>query len=403
MKTNRRTFLKSAALASGSLLIPNFLHGLGRMGPAAGIPGKTLVVVQLSGGNDGLNCVVPFRNDHYYKARPKLALRKDELIGITAEVGLNKNLKELAALYDRGELAILNNVGYPNPNRSHFRSLDIWQSGSDADQVLSSGWLGRYLDAACAQRCAPPHAAVELDDTLSLALKGVKGKGLAFHDPAELHRLSAYPVLRQLGATPPAASKNPSLEFLHKTLIDTNQSVDYIHAHSKIYRSSQTYPAHEFGRRMKLIAELIGSGSETKVYYISLPGFDTHALQKMFHGAVLKTYAQAMGAFCADLKASNRFNDTVVLTFSEFGRRVAQNASKGTDHGTANNVYIAGGGLGRAGILNEMPDLTRLDDGDLIHTVDFRQVYATLLERALRVNPEKVLSQRFAPLDFLKA
>ncbi|MBD2766476.1 DUF1501 domain-containing protein [Hymenobacter sp. BT664] len=402
MTTNRRTFIKSAALASGSLLIPNFLHGLGRLGPSEGIPGKTLVIVQLSGGNDGLNCVVPFRNDQYYKLRPNLAIPQKDLIGITGEVGLNKNLKELATLYDQGELAILNNVGYPNPNRSHFRSMDIWQSGSDADQVLSSGWVGRYLDASCGSRCPAPHAAVELDDTLSLALKGVKGRGLAFHDPADLYRLSTNPVLRKLSPAPPEPGKNPSLEFLHKTLAETNQSVDYIYAHSKIYRSSQTYPAHEFGRRMKLIAELIGSGSETKVYYISLPGFDTHALQKMFHSAVLKTYAQTIGAFCADLKASNRFNDTVVLTFSEFGRRVAQNASKGTDHGTANNVYIAGGGLGRAGILNEMPNLTQLDEGDLIHTVDFRRVYATLLERALRVNSEKVLAQRFAPLDFLK-
>jgi len=402
MKTNRRTFLKYSALASGSLLIPNFLHGLATAGPRVGNTGKILVVIQLSGGNDGLNCVVPFRNDRYYQARPKLALKKEELLGITDEVGLNKNLKELAALYDSGELAILNNVGYPNPNRSHFRSLDIWQSASDAEQVLSSGWLGRYLDATCNHHCTKPHAAVELDDTLSLALKGMKGKGLAFHDPAELHRLSANPVIRQLGTTPPETHQNLSLDFLHKTLIETNQSVDYIHEHSKIYRSTRTYPQHEFGRRMKVIAELIGSGCETSVYYISLPGFDTHALQKMFHSQVLATYAKTLGAFCADLKASNRFNDTVILTFSEFGRRVEQNASKGTDHGAANNIYIAGGGLARKGILNEMPDLTRLDDGDLIHTVDFRRVYATLLEKVLRVNPETVLGKKFAPLDFLK-
>ena len=383
------------------MLVPNFLHGLGQMAPVGDNAGKILVIIQLSGGNDGLNCVVPFRNDRYYQARPQLGLKKNDLVPITDEVGLNKNLRELAGLYDNGHLAILNNVGYPNPNRSHFRSLDIWQSASDPEQVLSTGWVGRYLDANCQATGNKPHAAVEVDDALSLVLKGEKCKGMAFHDPASLYQMSANSVTPKQATAHVMADANPSLSFLNKTLIETNQSVEYIYQHSKIYRSTRTYPAHAFGQRMKTVAELIGSGCDTSVYYVSLPGFDTHAYQKLFHHQVLKTYAKTLGAFCEDLKASNRFNDTVILTFSEFGRRVAQNASKGTDHGTANNVYLAGGGLARKGILNAMPDLARLDEGDLIHTVDFRQVYATLLDKALRVNPEKVLSQRFAPLDFL--
>jgi uncharacterized protein (DUF1501 family) len=401
MKTNRRNFLKCSALASGSLLIPNFLHGLGRTPAIGGNAGKILVIIQLSGGNDGLNCVVPYRNDRYYQARPQLGLKKNDLIPLTDEVGLNQHLRELANLYDNGHLAILNNVGYPNPNRSHFRSLDIWQSASDPEQVLSTGWVGRYLDATCQATGNKPHTAVEVDDALSLVLKGEKCKGMAFQNPAVLYGMSAQAVMPKQAITHPTADANPSLAFLHKTLIDTNQSVEYVYQHSKVYGSTRTYPAHAFGQRMKTVAELIGSGCETSVYYVSLPGFDTHASQKLFHNPVLKTYAKTLGAFCEDLKASNRFNDTVILTFSEFGRRVAQNASKGTDHGTANNIYLAGGGLARRGILNEMPDLTHLDEGDLIHTVDFRQVYATLLEKVLRVNPEKVLSQRFAPLDFL--
>lgn len=397
----RRKFIQKSALASGAICLPNFLFGLGKNEAIQHNQGKILVVIQLSGGNDGLNCVVPFRNDLYYKARPQLALTKDELIPLTGDAALNKNLKELADLYNKGELAILNNVGYPNPNRSHFRSQDIWQSGSEADQVLSTGWIGRYLDSHCEKQCKQPHQAIELDDALSLVMKGEKMKGLAFHDPAELYRLSSYPAIRKMKKETLGKTGNASLEFLHQTLIETHQSVDYIYERSKIYRSSRIYPQHEFGRRMKIIAELIGSGCESRVYYISLPGFDTHAYQKMFHKNILKTYSKTLEAFCQDLKASKRFNDTVILTFSEFGRRVEQNASRGTDHGTANNVYIAGGGLARKGLLNEMPDLKNLQEGDLIHTVDFRQVYATLLEKVLQVKHESVLYKKFTTLDFI--
>ncbi|HEX8547236.1 MAG TPA: DUF1501 domain-containing protein [Cytophagaceae bacterium] len=402
-KTNRRSFLKYSALASGSLLLPNFLHGLGKADQLSVNGGKTLVIIQLSGGNDGLNTIVPFRNDLYYKARPKLGLKKDELINLSDEVGLHRNLKELAGLYDNGDVAIINSVGYPNPNRSHFKSLDIWQSASDANQTLTSGWLGRYLDAACNEHCMAPHAAVELDDTLSLVMKGKIRKGLAFHDPGNLHNLSTSPIIQKLGSNTLKDHDNPALEYLQKTLIETNQSVDYIYQHSKIYRSKKIYPDHQFGKRMKTIAELIGSGSETKVYYISLPGFDTHAYQKYFQGELLKVYSKAMSAFCEDLKMCNRFNDTVILTFSEFGRRVEQNASKGTDHGTANNIILAGGGLSAKGVLNEMPDLANLDQGDLIHKVDFRQVYATLLDKVLQVDSQKILGQRFEPINFLKS
>lgn len=401
-KTNRRSFLKYSALASGSLLVPNFLHGLGKADQTKANEGKILVIVQLSGGNDGLNTVVPFRNDLYYKARPKIGLKKNELIGISDEVGLHRNLKDIASLYDKGEMAIINSVGYPNPNRSHFKSLDIWQSASDANQTLTTGWLGRYLDAACDSHCMAPHAAVELDDTLSLVMKGKIRKGLAFHDPTDLYNLSTSPIIRKLGTDTLKDHDNPALEYLHKTVIETTQSVDYIYQNSKIYRSKKSYPEHEFGKRMKTIAELIGSGSETKVYYISLPGFDTHAYQKYFQGELLKIYSKTMGAFCEDLKASNRFNDTVILAFSEFGRRVEQNASKGTDHGTANNIFLTGGGLASKGILNEMPDLENLDEGDLIHKVDFRQVYATLLEKVLEIDSEKILAKRFEPINFLK-
>jgi uncharacterized protein (DUF1501 family) len=402
MAIKRREFLKYSALASASALVPDFLKAFGNNFSVTNSNGKILVVIQLSGGNDGLNCVVPFRNDLYYKARPTLGLKKDELILLNDETGLNPNLQSLADLFNDGQLAIINSVGYPNPNRSHFRSMDIWQSASDENKIINTGWLGRYLDSTCNGECAKPHAAVEIDDTLSLSLKGETMKGLAFREPKSLHLFAQNPMIRNVAADyHPHKDGNIAAEFLNKTLADTTQSADYIYDHSKIYKSTKIYPQHEFGKRMKTVAELICSGSETSIYYVSLSGFDTHVFQSGQQSRALKVYSEALKALCDDLKASNRFNDTVILTFSEFGRRVEQNASKGTDHGTANNVYIAGGKLAKAGVLNSLPDLQNLADGDLIHRVDFRQIYATLLDKFLGADSTKILGSKFDLLNFI--
>jgi uncharacterized protein (DUF1501 family) len=402
MAIRRREFIKFSALVSASALVPDFLKAFGNNFNAGAGNGKTLVVVQLSGGNDGLNCVVPFRNDLYYKARPSLGLQKDELILLDDQVGLNANLQGLADLYNDGSVAIINSVGYPNPNRSHFRSTDIWQSASDENQIVNTGWIGRYLDSNCNGECAKPHTAVEIDDTLSLALKGEKTKGLAFREPKSLQIFAANPMIRNVASHyHEHEGENPSAAFLNKTLGETTQSADYIYEHSKVYKSKRMYPQHEFGKRMKTIAELICSGSETKIYYVSLSGFDTHVLQSGQHGRVLKVYSDSLKAFCDDLKEQNRFDETMVLTFSEFGRRVEQNSGKGTDHGTANNVYIVGGKLSKAGVINDLPDLQNLDDGDLIYKVDFRQVYATLLDKFLAAESQKILNNQFASLNFI--
>jgi len=401
MAYSRRSFIRNTAFASASLLVPDFLKAAANIYSPNRFNGKSLIVIQLSGGNDGLNCVVPYQNDLYYNARPNLGLKNEEIIPITDQTALNSNLKGLADLFNDGSLSIINSVGYPNPNRSHFRSMDIWQSASDEDKVVNTGWVGRYLDSTCSGECAKPHTAIELDNTLSLALKGDEMKGLAFRDPALLHLSSQNRMIRGTVSDYKEHHEHPTVEFLHKTLFDTTMSADYIYEHSKIYHSNKTYPQHEFGKQMKTIAELICSGSEIQIYYVSLSGFDTHVLQKGTHSRVLKVYADAMKALCDDLKANNRFNDTVIMTFSEFGRRVAQNASRGTDHGTANNVYIAGGKLAKAGMYNEMADLQNLDDGDLKYKIDFRQVYATLLKNWLNAPQEAILKQKFNTLDFI--
>ena len=403
---NRRDFIRNSALASASMMVPGFLKafGAGKNGlysAPANTTGKRLVVIQLSGGNDGLNCVVPFRNDLYYKARPSLGLKGDDIINITDDVALNSNLRGLADLFNNGSMAIINSVGYPNPNRSHFRSMDIWQSASDENQYVYSGWVGRYLDASCNGTCAKPYTAVELDDTLSLSLKGDEMKGLAFSNPGLLQSTSQNPIIRGVANNYKPNNEHSEVEYLQKTLAETMESADYIYAHSKTFKSSRSYPSNVFGNRLKTIAELICSGCESSVYYISLPGFDTHAAQKGHQQRALKTLSEGLSEFCKDLKDNNKFDETVIMTFSEFGRRVAQNASGGTDHGTANNIYVISGKLSKAGIYNAMPDLQNLDEGDLIYNVDFRQVYATMLEKVLGSNSEKILGKKFDLMGFV--
>jgi len=402
----RRDFIRNSALASASLMVPGFLKafGIGKnrfYSEPINNTGKRLVVIQLSGGNDGLNCVIPFRNDLYYRARPALGLKDDEIIKITDEVALNSNLQGLADLFNSGNLSIINSVGYPNPNRSHFRSMDIWQSASDENRYLYSGWVGRYLDATCNGTCAKPYSAIEIDDTLSLALKGDTMKGLAFSRPGLLYTMSQNPIIRGVANDYKPNNDHAEVEYLQKTLAETMESADYIYQHSKTFKSSRTYPANNFGNRLKTIGELICSGCDSSVYYISLSGFDTHVAQKGQQKRALKTLSDGIAVFCQDLKENNKFDDTVIMTFSEFGRRVAQNASLGTDHGTANNIYVISGKLAKPGLYNPMADLQNLDEGDLIFNTDFRQVYATMLEKVLGVDSEKVLGRKFDLMGFV--
>jgi len=400
--SNRRDFLKYSSLASASMLVPGFLKSTQKPLLPDRTQGKILVVIQLSGGNDGLNTVVPYRNDVYYENRPKLGLTRQEILELDDEQGLHPSLKGLRELYDEGNLSIINSVGYPNPNRSHFRSMDIWQSASASDQYLQSGWIGRYLDAQCQQGPIQPHTAIELSDSLSLALKGKQLKGLATHNPKTLYQTTRDPFVQVLAKQEVREDKShPNVDYLHKTLIEASSSAEYLHEKSKIYSSWVGYPMHKLGKRLKTIAELIIANSETRVYYVSHAGFDTHVNQKGPHARLLEQYATGVSAFVEDLKKNDRFNDVMIMTFSEFGRRVKQNAGGGTDHGTANNLFLINVNLKKPGIYNTAPDLQNLANGDLKHQIDFRQVYATLMDRWLEVDPVQVLGKEFKSLGIV--
>ncbi|MDB5284900.1 MAG: twin-arginine translocation pathway signal, partial [Bacteroidota bacterium] len=359
--------------------------------------GKKLVVIQLSGGNDGLNTIVPYRNDIYYKARPTLAIKQDKLLTLNDELGMNESMRGLKELFDQGWVGILNNVGYPNPDRSHFRSMDIWHSASDSKEYLDTGWIGRYLDATCAG-CAKPISGIEIDDSLSLALKGQTVNGLALHDVNLF-----YKMMKDAEAfnNPKFSSDNDNLNYLYKTLAATSESADYLYAKSNIYHSKASYGNSGLAKDLKTIAELIISGVDTSVFYTSLSGFDTHVNQTGAQANHLKDLSEGLNTFMYDLKSNNRLDDVTVFVFSEFGRRVAQNASNGTDHGTANNVFIISSQLKKAGVLNETPDLQQLDYGDLMHSIDFRRVYATLINKCLGADDAKILGRKFELLGFL--
>jgi uncharacterized protein (DUF1501 family) len=399
MIIKRREFLQVGSLATASLMVPKFLKAFqyNKLVP----PGnKVVVILQLSGGNDGLNTVIPIGNDIYYRSRPRLGIQKNKALHLTDAVSLHPALTAFKEAYDDGSLGILNSVGYPNPDRSHFRSMDIWQSASNSSEYINSGWVGRYLDAQC-NGCDKPTQALEIDDILSLALKGENMKGLALKDPKRLYGTANKEFFKEINKSKISGHEEQPVDYLYKTLSETLSSADYIFQQSKLRPSTSEYPKSEIGNSLKTIASLIYSEINTKVYYLSLGSFDTHINQEMQQQRLFKEMNDAVGAFIKDLKVNNRFKDVLFFTFSEFGRRVSQNASGGTDHGTANNMFFLSGGLKEKGILNPLPDLNDLDDGDLKYKVDFKNVYATVLNKWLQADDKKILGSKFSLLNFI--
>ena len=398
MIIKRKEFIQVGSLATASLMLPKFLKAFeaGNMVPAGN---KVVVILQLSGGNDGLNTVIPIRNDIYYKARPKLGIEKEKALSLTDEVGLHPALGGFKELYDDGSLGIMSGVGYPNPDRSHFRSMDIWHTASQSSEYLTTGWVGRYLDAQCSG-CDKPTQAIEIDDVLSLAMKGEHIKGIAVKDPRRLYGTSNEKFFRDVLKNHKNDGGEQPVDYLYKTMAETLSSADYIFKQSRLHPSSAEYPKSDLGNSLKTIASLIYSDINTKVYYVSLGSFDTHINQDGQQQRLFTEMNEAVKSFVKDLKANNRFNDVMLFTFSEFGRRVEQNASGGTDHGTANSMFLISGGLKQKGLINPLPDLGDLQEGDLKYNVDFKNVYATVLKNWLDADDASILGKKYEHLSF---
>jgi len=395
----RRQFIQTSGLATAAMMIPNFLKA--QENKVLSDSDKVLIVIQLTGGNDGLNTVVPYENDLYYNARPKIAIQKNEVLKLNSELGLNPAMQGFKNLFDEGRLCLINNVGYPEPDRSHFRSMDIWQTASNSNEYKTTGWLGRYLDEKC-NTCNQPTQVLEIDDTLSLALKGKNAKGLSMKDPKRLYGTTLDNYINQLSKQHVVGDhEHDNAEYLYKTLAETVSSAAYIYQTSKVYKSATTYPNHQFGKSMKTIAELITSGVNTNVYYVSLGSFDTHFNQQKRQADLLQQLSETVKVFMDDLKVSGKQDNVLLMTFSEFGRRVSENASGGTDHGTANQIFLFGNKLKQKGIYNEAPNLSDLDDGDLKFSVDFKNVYSTILKKWLNTDEQSILGNKYQYLNFI--
>lgn len=395
MIIKRREFLKVGSLATASMLLPNFLKAMALPG-ALEPEKKILVVLQLSGGNDGLNTIVPMGNDIYFRERQTIAV--NNALRLTDDAGINPALPFFKELFDQGEMAVLNNVGYPNPDKSHFRSMDIWHSASRSDEYLEHGWIGRYLDEACYD-CAHPTQALEINDMLSLALKGERNKAFAFKDPKKLYQTSREEYFKSIYEH--HQHDDETVSYLYQTLGATINNADYIFEKSRAKMTATTYPNSALGKDFKTIASLIKSDINTQVYYLQIGSFDTHINQRQRQENLFHTINDAVKSFVHDLKKNGLFERVMLMTFSEFGRRVSQNASHGTDHGTANQLFFLSGGLKQKGLLNSLPDLQNLDEGDLIYAEDFRKVYATVLKNWLKADSSKILGWKNGLYDFV--
>lgn len=398
MKITRRDFMHSAAVFSAMGLAPRFLAHAAEEAGQKKIAGfdddRVLVVVQLGGGNDGLNTVVPYTDDSYHRARPNIGLKEDRLLKLNDDLALNDTLVDLMRLYDDGKAAIIQGVGYPNPDRSHFRSMEIWHTASDSDEFLGDGWLGRYFDNTCSGS-ARPQAGLAVGSERPQAFDGTRGFGVSTADPTRFGWESGdgadtEDAFEELNASGTPA--NDTLDFLRHTTanaIRSSEEVRHAAAKGKV-EAMKRGPRNAVAQQLAMVAGLIRGDLSTRIYYVSASGFDTHAGQLNAHDRLLAGVGETMGAFQRQLEDDGTADRVTTMVFSEFGRRVQENASGGTDHGTAAPMFLIGNAI-QPGLHGTTPGLDKLDQGDLIHTVDFRRIYATVLQEWFAANPKQVL------------
>ncbi|MFI5336653.1 MAG: DUF1501 domain-containing protein [Opitutales bacterium] len=418
LPATRREFLKYGAGGIGLLAFSRFAPSFLVESALAGAPTPEkdrtiLVLIQLAGGNDGLNTVVPYADPNYHRLRPTLGLPKEQLLDINGHLAFNSACAPLHRLLQEGKLGIIQSVGYPNPNRSHFRSTEIWETASDSHQTLPTGWLGRFFDNACAgtpeagaggqpdavvDPCGVnishelPQSFLAAQDhpTFSFPLNG-RGRG---RPPESLDLLES--LLLRAGHDHP----HDNAGYLSHAMMDalvTERRFDSILAG---YHPGSSYPGSGFSNSLRNVAALIAAGVSTRVYYVSLTGFDTHANQHGTQANLLRQLSEGLAAFQHDLESKQLDRQVLTMTFSEFGRRPSENESKGTDHGTAAPLFVLGSRV-KAGLHGTAPDLNLAHNQDLTFTTDFRQVYATVLGSWLGCDAGKILGQPYPPLGFV--
>jgi uncharacterized protein (DUF1501 family) len=415
MASTRRRFFQaslasSALVAMGSTTIPGFLNRSAQAAKAGKPNERILVVVQLLGGNDGLNTVVPHGIDGYNRGRRVLRLSPGQLHKITPEIGLHPGMGAMAKLLERGRLAVVQGVGYPNPDRSHFRSMEIWETGrlENDPKSVETGWLGRALDAKPPKPGDDPPALNIGSRALPQALRSRKTEVPALESlenyklkvSTEPERKATRAALIQVAALE-RRDEDALLGFIRRTTLSAYESSSRLEQIVGKPRGESKYPNFGLARRLELIAQMIKADFGTRIFYTSHDGFDTHANQLGSHQALLTEMSDSIGAFHDDLAAAGLADRILLISFSEFGRRVQENASQGTDHGAAAPVFLVGP-VAKPGLIGTHPSLDDLDDGDLKHHTDFRRVYATILAHWLDCPVEPVIGAGFEPLALLR-
>jgi uncharacterized protein (DUF1501 family) len=420
MISNRRDFLKTSGLFAFGATVPTFL-GRTALAADAGKKDTILVVVQLTGGNDGLNTVIPFADPEYAKLRPTLKIPKDQVKKLNDSLGLHPALEGMAKLYEDGAMAVVQGVGYPNPSQSHFRSMDIWQAASMAESA-GEGWIGKALKYApspafhCSTKNEPsplalagaPARVPSITSLEDFQLKVAGGGGADTREQKKIIEGAAMMPgdMPRRRAEPEAPATNGSLlDFVSRTAVNTYASSKRLQEIGKNYTPKEPYPQTGLADRLKLAAQLIDGGLGARIFYVSIDGFDTHAGQGGLqgpHAALWREVSGAISAFYKDMAARGHKDRVCVMTFSEFGRRAKENGSKGTDHGAAAPMFLVGGKV-KAGVIGEHPSLTKLAMGNLQHAVDFRQVYAAVLDGWLGVPSKSVLGGEFKAAEVFKS
>ena len=382
---NRRDFLKISALAvSVTSGMPGFLA---RAAAQAG-GDKTLVVIQLTGGNDGLNTLIPYSNGAYYAARPTIAIPKKDVLTLTPDLAMHPSLRPLTKLWDAGQLGWIENVGYPNPNRSHFASMAIWHT-ADPSQAASDGWIGRI-----AETIGDPFCASNIGNATPQALQA-KDFSLPSMSSVDSFQLKLPGGLEDPFQTMLSAPRQGEAAYLQRATQQMLKNTAKVQSNLSKYKSGAKYPDDKFSASLQDIARLIAGGNGQRVLYTSMSGFDTHAGQRGEQDDLLGVLASALVAFQADLEMQGLNERVVVMGFSEFGRRVAENDSAGTDHGQGSVMFVLGKGV-KGGVHGDSPDLERLADGDILYKQDFRGVYAHALDNWLNLSSKDILGGTFA-------
>ncbi len=404
----RREVLRNGGLLAVGLMAPPWLASIAEADMVRGAQGKkldpdaVLVVCQLSGGNDGLNTVIPVSSDQYYKLRPTLAIPKDQALSFADGLAFHPAMTGMHELYKKGQVAVIQNVGYPNPNRSHFRSMDIWQSASPDDK-MKHGWLGRHFDISLKDGKLDPVAAIGLSTEKPRALTATQASIPCFASLADIQNMvgdaDMEKLLRDVQGT--MAAEGTTARAIQQANISALDAVSALNSKLKGYTPTGAYGDDAFGRGFKQITQLVSVSPQTRVIYFSVGGFDTHARQSDSHKNLMTGFSNGIKAFMDEMAAIGKADKVVVLVFSEFGRRTYENGSAGTDHGSAAPMFLVGSRV-KGGVYGPNPDLLDLQDGDIRHKIDFRQVYATALDDWMGSDSKMVLGSGFETISAIK-